>query len=197
MNILEVGSLEAFWVTCNRGQMFLMYVDESSDPGVNLSASRFFLLSGMVVHETAWETTLDRLVQFRRRMKGVYGLRQRDEIHAAPFIHSPLHKMNGILRGHRLGILRAYLKELAQARNIRFLHVPRGCRAIHENAAPKRTFPPSKVILRERDLLPCVRKAPLPPRMGNECGEGPKRVKSPARGLPGHFCVKHRQASSC
>lgn len=62
--------------------MFLMYVDESGDPGVNASASRYYLLSGLVVHETAWKTTLDRLVQFRRRMKGVYGLRQRDEIHA-------------------------------------------------------------------------------------------------------------------
>ncbi len=103
--------------------MFLMYVDESGDPGVSPSASRFYILSGLVVHETAWKTTLDRLVQFRRRMKGVYGLRQRDEIHAGPFIHAKLKDMHGIQRGHRLSILRAYIKELAQTPNIRFIHV--------------------------------------------------------------------------
>jgi len=103
--------------------MFMMYVDESGDPGSNLSASRYYLLSGLVVHETAWKITLDRLVAFRRRMKGVYGLRMMDEIHASPFIQARLHKMKGIPRGHRLGILRAYLKELAQTPNISFIHV--------------------------------------------------------------------------
>ena len=100
-----------------------MYVDESGDPGLNTTASRYYILSGLVVHETAWRTVLDRLVQFRRRMKGLYKLRQRDEIHASPFIHDPAHKVGGILRGHRLGILRAYIKELSQIRDIRFIHV--------------------------------------------------------------------------
>lgn len=100
-----------------------MYVDESGDPGLNTTASRYYILSGMVVHETAWRTVLDRLVQFRRRMKGLYKLRQKDEIHASPFIHAPAHKVGGIIRGHRLGILRAYIKELSQIRDIRFIHV--------------------------------------------------------------------------
>ncbi|MFN8011965.1 MAG: DUF3800 domain-containing protein [Holophagaceae bacterium] len=100
-----------------------MYVDESGDAGSNTNSSRYYILSGMVLHDSAWRTVLDRLVQFRRRMKGIYRLRQRDEIHASAFIHAPLHQMNGLNRGHRLGILRAYLKELGQYQDVRFIHV--------------------------------------------------------------------------
>lgn len=100
-----------------------MYVDESGDPGLNTSAGRYYILSGLVVHETAWKSVLDRLVLFRRRMKGVYKLRQRDEIHASPFIHAPAAQMNNIPRGDRLGILRAYIKELSQIQDLRFVHV--------------------------------------------------------------------------
>ena len=103
--------------------MYLMYVDESGDPGLNTSSSRYYILSGLVVHETAWRSVLDRLIQFRRRMKGLYKLRQRDEIHAAPFIHAPAHKVRGIPRGIRLGILRAYIKELSQIQDIRLVSI--------------------------------------------------------------------------
>lgn len=103
--------------------MYLMYVDESGDSGANTASSRYYILSGLVVHETAWRSVLDRLVQFRRRMKGLYKLRQRDEVHASPFIHAPAHKMNGIPRGDRLGILRAYVKELSQIQDIRLVNI--------------------------------------------------------------------------
>ena len=38
--------------------MYLMYVDESGDCGVDGSPSRYFCLAGMVVHELRWRDTM-------------------------------------------------------------------------------------------------------------------------------------------
>jgi Protein of unknown function (DUF3800) len=39
--------------------MYLMYVDESGDPGLNNSPTRYFTLTGMVVHEQRWHETVN------------------------------------------------------------------------------------------------------------------------------------------
>ncbi len=54
--------------------MYLMYVDESGDPGTVNSPTRYFVLSGLVVHELSWLATLDSLIDFRRRMRDTFGL---------------------------------------------------------------------------------------------------------------------------
>ena len=61
--------------------MYLMYVDESGDTGLVNSPTRYFCLSGIVVHELRWQTTLAQLVIFRRRMRDIFGLLMREEIH--------------------------------------------------------------------------------------------------------------------
>lgn len=100
--------------------MYLMYVDESGDPGNNTIQSEFFCLSGMVVHESEWRQMIDAHIAFRRTMKSVYGLPVRAEIHSAELIRKDSF---GIAKHQRLAILRNYLDELAKMNTISFTNV--------------------------------------------------------------------------
>ena len=51
-----------------------MYVDESGASGMVGSPTRYFVLSGIVIHELRWTEYLNRLINFRRRMKSKFGL---------------------------------------------------------------------------------------------------------------------------
>ena len=102
--------------------MYLMYVDESGDPGLENSPSRYFVLSGLVIHELTWLTTLDALVDFRRRMRSAFGLKLREEIHAAHFINKP-GELARISRNDRLSILRHFSDELARFPELSVINV--------------------------------------------------------------------------
>lgn len=92
--------------------MYLMYVDESGDPGMRNSPTRYFTLTGLVLHELRWSTYLDELVGFRRDLKQRFGLRLRDEIHAGHFITKP-GALASIPKHQRLEILRRFADQLA------------------------------------------------------------------------------------
>jgi hypothetical protein len=92
--------------------MYLLYVDESGDPGLTASPTNFFVLSGIVVHELRWNNCLDQMIDFRRRMQRAFGLRVREEIHAAAMINNP-GALQRIKRNDRLTILRFFADELA------------------------------------------------------------------------------------
>ena len=92
--------------------MYLMYVDESGDPGIANSPTRYFALSGLVIHELRWRNFLDQTIAFRRRVKAQYGLGVRDEIHAAEFVGRGRNLK--VPRHKRLAILRNFCDELAQ-----------------------------------------------------------------------------------
>ena len=92
--------------------MYLMYVDESGDPGLNNSPSRHFVLSGLVMHELRWREFIDQMLVFRRRMKAAYGLGVRDEIHAAEYVRSS--GSVGLPRNIRYLILRHFAEELSR-----------------------------------------------------------------------------------
>ena len=100
--------------------MYLMYVDESGDPGNNTAQSQFFCLSGMVVHESDWRNFIDCSMQFRRTLKRVYGLPVRSEIHTVKLLR---HSEFGIEKFRRLAILRNYLDELAKMDFISFTNI--------------------------------------------------------------------------
>lgn len=89
-----------------------MYVDESGDCGMVNSPTRYFILTGLVVHELRWQTYLDQFIEFRRRMKQQFGLRLREEIHAADFISRP-GPLVRVKRNDRLTIIRALADQLA------------------------------------------------------------------------------------
>lgn len=92
--------------------MYLMYVDESGDPGMTGSPTRYFALSGVVLHELAWRQILDKLITFRRGLRLRFGLKLVEEIHAAHFINSP-GALVRIKRQDRLAILRHFADEIA------------------------------------------------------------------------------------
>ncbi len=102
--------------------MYLIYVDESGDPGLYNSPSRYYALSGIVIHELWWMEYLDQIIDFRKRMRAKYGLYMREEIHAANFINNP-GKLLGIKRNDRLSILRLFTNELATMTDLNIINV--------------------------------------------------------------------------
>jgi hypothetical protein len=91
--------------------MYLMYVDESGDTGLSGSPTRYFALSGIVVHESSWRDFINTLIAFRRALKTVYGLPVRAEMHASDMIN---HRFFNIEKHQRLAILRNTLDELGK-----------------------------------------------------------------------------------
>lgn len=102
--------------------MFLMYVDESGDSGLIKSPSRYFVLTGVVVHELRWQTYLDQTIDFRRRMRDKFGLLMREEIHAAAWITRP-GNMVRIKRNDRLTIIRNFANELARMPDLNIINI--------------------------------------------------------------------------
>ncbi len=90
-----------------------MYVDESGDPGLSGSPTRYFVLTGLVIHESHWFDLLHHLSDFRRRMRSHFGLLMREEIHAGAMLTRP-GSLRRISRNDRLTIIRHLLNELVQ-----------------------------------------------------------------------------------
>ncbi len=99
-----------------------MYVDESGDVGINKSPTRYFVLTGIVVHELRWQTYFDQIIAFRRRMKQQFGLLLREEIHAAALINRP-GELSRIPRHDRLTILREFADELASMDDLNVINI--------------------------------------------------------------------------
>ncbi|AZZ94668.1 DUF3800 domain-containing protein [Hahella sp. KA22] len=85
--------------------MYFLYADESGDVGMSGSPCRYFCLSGFVIHELSWHDTLENIINFRGRLRSQYGLKLREEIHAAEFMHKP-GNLSRIPKSVRLRILR-------------------------------------------------------------------------------------------
>lgn len=98
-----------------------MYVDESGDPGSNLAVTRYFILTGLVVHELRWRSTLDSLIQFRTHLKTTKGLKMREEIHASAFLSRPGRVSYGLIRiarQNRADILRQCIRWAANNQDL-------------------------------------------------------------------------------
>lgn len=102
--------------------MYLMYVDESGDCGLENSPSSYFVLTGLVVHELRWRPYLDQLFSFRRRMRGTFGLKLREELHAAHMINHP-GALRRIPKNDRLAIIRMFARELASMTDLNVISV--------------------------------------------------------------------------
>lgn len=100
--------------------MYLMYVDESGDSGLEDSPTGYFALSGIVVHERRWRQFMDTLVAFKKKMRAVHGLPVRAEIHSSEFIRS---RVYGLDKHVRLAILRNAIDELAKTPDISITNV--------------------------------------------------------------------------
>lgn len=109
--------------------MYLMYVDESGDCGLPKEGSptRYFMLSGMVVHELRWSDTLERLIEFRRRLHADHGVKMTDELHASALItrgvKSLPKSLTALPKYERLGVLRAFVNEISSLPDISVINV--------------------------------------------------------------------------
>ncbi len=103
--------------------MYLMYVDESGDTGLVNSNTRYFALTGLVVHELRWRTYLDELIRFRRSMRQSFGLKLREEFHAARFISRPGELAQRIKRHNRLTMIRLFADTLAQMTDLNVVNI--------------------------------------------------------------------------
>jgi hypothetical protein len=102
--------------------MYLLYADESGDTGLVNSPSKYFCLSGLVLHELRWHDTLDQIIQFRRLLRSKYGLKLREEIHAAHLIHRP-NSLSRIPKSLRLQLLRDIIDFQATIPDISILNI--------------------------------------------------------------------------
>lgn len=102
--------------------MFICYVDESGDIGLVNSPTRYFVLTALVMHELRWKEYLDQLIDLRKRLRQAYGLKLREEIHAAPMITKP-GQLTRIPKHERLFILRAIAKELATMQDLNVISI--------------------------------------------------------------------------
>ena len=102
--------------------MYLMYVDESGDVGLINSPTRYFVLTGLVIHELRWHHALEQFTNYRLRMRESFGLLLKDEIHAGGMLSSPGNLVR-IKRNDRLTIIRHLLDELANLEYINFINV--------------------------------------------------------------------------
>lgn len=102
--------------------MYLMYVDESGDSGHPKTQSPYFALSGLIIHELRWRTSLDQLIDFRREIRRRFGLKLREEIHAPRFISRPGDLVR-IKRHDRLTILRHFTDLLASMPDFNVINV--------------------------------------------------------------------------
>lgn len=104
--------------------MYFLYVDESGDTGLPAQGSptRYFALSGLVVHELRWSQLLDAVILFRRHLRTKYGLKLREEIHAGQMLRSP-GALARIPKSLRLRILRDVVDFEASLPDINIVNV--------------------------------------------------------------------------
>src|SRR5690348_4769836 len=99
-----------------------MYVDESGDCGLTGSPTRYFVLTGLIVHELRWEEYLDRIVEWRRHLKQRFGLLLKEELHAADMLTRP-GRLVRIPRNDRLAIIRGFADQLAAMPDMSLINV--------------------------------------------------------------------------
>ncbi len=102
--------------------MYLMYVDESGDSGLVNSPTRYFMLTGLVLHELRWHDAINDLITFRKKMRAKFGLLMREEIHAGKMLTRPGGLVR-IKRNNRLSIIRHFLDDLAVKRYLSIINI--------------------------------------------------------------------------
>lgn len=89
--------------------MYFLNVDESGDPGNDLSASSHFILAGIITPAKFWLRTSNRLIAFRKDLFQTYGINPQDEFHASEMVrvHSQS-SIRNIRKAQRIEILKHY-----------------------------------------------------------------------------------------
>lgn len=94
--------------------MYIMYVDESGDPGIYTGYnSKHFFLSGLIINQEDWLRDLEHLKTLRKSLKDEYGLNLKEEIHASELIRIDKIKVyRKIKKVDRLEIFKKYIQQI-------------------------------------------------------------------------------------
>jgi hypothetical protein len=96
--------------------MYLVYADESGDPGLNTGGTPFFVISGIIIHESHWNQIFQDVVNLRRQWHALYNTPQRIALHATDIVNGHRdfhHSRSGLSSDDRFSIYREALQFLA------------------------------------------------------------------------------------
>ncbi len=107
--------------------MYLVYADESGDAGLGQGGTPFFVISGLIVHESHWNEVFQWFMDLRRNLSRRYHIRQRTAFHAVDIVNGHgdyHHTRSGLTPPQRFQFYREILEFLAQLTiEIRVLNV--------------------------------------------------------------------------
>lgn len=103
--------------------MYIMYVDECGDSGLQETSSRYFILSAMVMHEAYWTDTMNRIHEMRKRLLDSYGFPVMRELHAGEMLGRSSKKYSDIGKLDRMMIFRDVLRFEASLDKVRVVNV--------------------------------------------------------------------------
>jgi len=108
--------------------MYLMYVDESGDCGLPGSGSptKYFCLTGLVVHELRWLDVVADILEFRRWLKQKYGIYLDEELHAGEMINKPKKtpkSIRSLRKYERLAVIRNFADAIARLSDVSLINV--------------------------------------------------------------------------
>ena len=94
--------------------MYLAYIEESGDPGFpkrDKSKGEHYSLSALLIRDTEWLATLNRLIAFRRYLSKQFGIRMGEELKGSHFVFgSKAFERLGLGEDVRMRIYRMSLK---------------------------------------------------------------------------------------
>jgi hypothetical protein len=106
--------------------MYFIYADESGDSGRSAGGTPFFVISGLIIHESYWNETFARFLDLRRNLSRRYHVPQRIALHATDIVNGNgdfRHSLYGLSKADRFNLYRDVLEFLAQVTEIRVLNV--------------------------------------------------------------------------
>ncbi|HEY0323090.1 MAG TPA: DUF3800 domain-containing protein [Pyrinomonadaceae bacterium] len=100
--------------------MYLIYVDESGDSGRKAGGTPFFVISGIIIHESYWNEVFQSMIYLRRRWSMMYGIPQRISLHATDIVNGHgdyHHSQYGLSTDNRFAIYYDALEFLASLKD--------------------------------------------------------------------------------
>jgi len=93
--------------------MYLLYVDESGDPGNVQGSSKHYILSALIVNSNDWSKCLIKLKSFRSSLKQNYNLSVKVELHASELIRvDKISEYKEITKNNRIKIMKEFATEI-------------------------------------------------------------------------------------
>jgi hypothetical protein len=97
--------------------MYFIYANESGDTGLKKpGGTPFFVISGLIIHESFWNEFFQKIVDLRRGFHQTYGIPQRTPFHATDIVNGHdayHHSQYGMTTADRFNLYREVLEFLA------------------------------------------------------------------------------------